>query len=69
MINKKSYGLNTFGYIDTHTWSSLPMEIQNTNDVSVFKTFVSENVKDVCKCNLCKSYIPNLGYIGNSANP
>ena len=58
-----AYGLNTFGYRGSLIWSSLPKEIQNTNDISEFKEFVSENVNHVCKCNLCKPYIQNIGYI------
>ena len=58
-----AYGLNTFGYRGSLIWSSLPKEIQNTNDISTFKEFVSENINLVCKCNLCKSYIRGFGYI------
>ena len=58
-----TYGLHTFGYRGSLVWSSLPKEIQNTTDISAFKKFVSKDVKEICKCKLCKLYIQNLGYI------
>ena len=58
-----SYGLESFGYKGSQIWKHIPKEIQNSDDISVFKSYISKHYKDLCKCNLCKQYIANLGYI------
>ena len=60
------YGLEFFGYRGSQIWKSIPREIQESEDISVFKTSFSKICKDLCKCNLCKLYISNLGYIERS---
>ena len=60
------YGLEPFGYRGSQIWKSIPREIQESEDISVFKTSFSKMCKDLCKCNLCKLYISNLGYIERS---
>ena len=57
-----TYGLESFGYKATQLWGSIPNDIQNTEDINVFKKFTSQNCNKSCKCNLCKRYIRNLGY-------
>ena len=58
-----AYGLESFGYKGTQLWNALPSDIQKANDVATFKSYIANHCSDICKCNLCKLYIPNLGYI------
>ena len=57
------YGVESFGYKGGQLWKNIPREIQENEDMSIFKTYVSKHCKDICKCNLCKHYVANLGYI------
>ena len=41
-------------------------EIQYAKDVSTFKSYISKHSGNICKCNLCKLYIANLGYVENN---
>ena len=50
-----SHGLESSG-------NSIPRNIQETNDLCSFKTFISKHRK-ICKCNLCEIYVKYLGYI------
>ena len=61
------YGLEPFGYRGSQIWKSIPKEIQESEGISVFKTSLSKKCEDLCKCNLCKLYISNLGYIERPA--
>ena len=63
-----SFGLKSFGYKATQLWSKIPSEIQNANNIPKFKCHISRHTQNICKCNLCKYYIPNLGYVDNIAN-
>ena len=58
-----SHGLESFGYKGSQIWRNIPKEFQESKDISVFKTYISRKYKDLCKCNLCKLYVTNLGYI------
>ena len=58
-----SYGLETLGYKACQIWKSIPQEIKIAKDIATFKSSVSEHNEHICKCNLCKLYITNLGYI------
>ena len=57
-----SYGLESFGYKANQIWSSIPNDIKSGN-ISAFREFSKANCTNFCKCNLCKLYIQNIGYI------
>ena len=40
-----------------------PNEIKSVKDIDTFKILLSKNNTNLCTCNLCKVYIPNIGYI------
>ena len=58
-----SYGLETFGYRANQIWNSLPSVAQSAVDLKTFNNLFPTKNKNLCSCNLCKSYISNLGYI------
>ena len=58
-----SYGLETFGYRANQIWNSLSSEIKSVDDLITFKMLLSRNNSKLCTCNLCKNYIPNIGYV------
>ena len=58
-----SYGLDTSGHRANEIWNNLPKEIHSAKDLKTFKIFLSANDSNLCSCNLCKSYLPNVGYI------
>ena len=51
----ENYGKQTLTYLCTKIWNMLPKELQKSP--SLF------NFNYDCPCKLCKTYIPNLGYI------
>ena len=58
-----TYGLESFGYKATQIWRCIPQNIQNNRNINTFKKYTSDNCSKLCKCNICKEYIANLGYI------
>jgi len=61
-----SYGIETFGYKASQIWQNIPSDIQQLDDISIFKKNITNYCENICNCNLCKSYIANLGYIDSS---
>ena len=57
------YGLESFGYKASQLWNAIPSDIQEANSVSTFKSYNPSKSLTICNCNLCKLYLPNLGYI------
>ena len=64
--NTVSYGTDTFGFKGSNLWGSLPDDIRNAKDVKNFKQKIVTHTQNICNCNICKLYIPNLGYIDRS---
>ena len=46
-----SYGVETFGYKASQIWSKIPRDIQQIEDISMFKNSVSVSCKNICNCN------------------
>ena len=60
-----TYGLESFGFKATQIWNAIPKDIQISNE-SAIKSHIKSHRNSICKCNLCKLYIPNLGFIENT---
>ena len=57
------YGLETVSYRAPFIWSKLPPEFKEINSVKEFKSKIKSWKAEICPCNLCKKYQPNLGYL------
>ena len=60
-----TYGLESFGFKGSQIWNSIPKHIQVSNQLKIKEYMLIHGTK-LCQCNLCKLYIPNLGYIENT---
>ena len=56
------FGLNTLAYRANPIWNSLPENIKEAKSLSLFKSSLKSWTCSSCPCNICKQYIPNLGY-------
>ena len=61
-IRTEHYGRNSISYFGPIIWKSLPNEIRNSDSLSKFQTLI-KSWKPVCPCNLCKTFIPELGFL------
>ena len=58
-----SYGIETFGYKASQIWRNIPSDIQQIEDIFIFKKNITNYCENICNCNICKQYVTNLGYI------
>ena len=58
-----SNGLETIKYTGSKLWELLPNEIKQLSSIREFKGYINTWVTDKCSCRICKTYIPNLGYL------
>ena len=61
-IRTEHYGRNSLTYFGPLIWRSLPIEIKNSETLTKFQTLI-KCWKPVCPCKLCKTYIPELGFL------
>ena len=54
---------NSIAIRSNQLWEVLPLEIQSSQSILEFKTKLSKWRCYECQCRICKTFIPNLGYI------
>ena len=62
-IRTISNGTETISFRGPKTWSLVPKDIKNSKTLSEFKSKIKTWKPVGCMCRLCKTYIPNLGFI------
>ena len=63
--NRKTtnYGINSVSHLAPKFWDLVPEEIKNSKALPMFKQKIKLWIPRDCPYNLCKTYIPNLGYL------
>jgi len=59
-VNK---GLETIRYRGPKTWELVPKEIKDSSSLFAFKSKIKDWKPSGCTCRLCKTYVPDLGYL------
>ena len=57
------YGINTIAFKGPQIWQNIPLEIRNSESLSLFKSNIKQMQNLPCRCKICRSFIVNLGYI------
>ena len=57
------YGLNSIPYRANQLWKILPENIKSSQSLSCFKDKIKNWCCNNCPCTICKTFIPNLGYL------
>ena len=56
------HGLNSIPYKANQLWNLLPENLKSYPSLTLFINEIELWVCFKCPCNICKSYVPNLGY-------
>ena len=62
-VHTVAYGTETISFRGPKTWELVPHEIKSSKSLIEFKNKIKCWKPIGCTCRLCKTYIPNLGYI------
>ena len=57
------YGITTIAFSGPQIWQNIPLEIRNSELLSLFKSNIKQVQSLPCRCKICRSFIANLGYI------
>ena len=59
----KRFGLDCIAYRPSQLWKNVPVEIRNSNSLTVFKEKIRKVPLIPCSCNCCRKYIHHAGFI------
>ena len=63
MVRTTSYGSETIKYRGQRLWLSLPQHIRNAQSINEFKNEIKSWNGTDCTCKLCRTFIPQLGFL------
>ena len=62
-VHTVTHGTETISFRGPQTWELVPNGIKISKTLNEFKRKIKEWKPVGCKCRLCKTYFPNLGYV------
>ena len=62
-VKTVKYGTETLSFRGPKTWEMVPNVIKNSTSLMEFKSKIKTWTPTSCECRLCRTYIPNLGFI------
>ena len=65
-VKTVSWGTETLAHLGPKIWSIVPKDLKKFS-LSKFTTKIRKWKPDQCPCRICKTYIPNLGFVSISS--
>ena len=62
-VRTDTYGTETVSFMGPKIWELIPNDIKNLETLQAFKREIKLWKPSGCPCKLCKSFIPELGYL------
>ena len=62
-ISTMTYGEQSISYLAPRIWKLVPKDIKEIPTLKMFKHKVKSWIPEECPCRLCRTYIPNLGFL------
>ena len=62
-IRTQKYGLSSLSYLGPQIWNLVPRDIKNSISLDDFRNKIKTWKTEKCPCKLCKTYIPDVGFL------
>ena len=62
-VHTTTHGIETISLLGNRLWSTLPNIIKEAGALPIFKSHINCWKGENCNCKLCKTYIPQVGYL------
>ena len=62
-VKSMRYGTDTLAYLAPEIWELAPNEIKAVESLASFKSAIKKWKTTECPCRLCKTYIPQVGFV------
>ena len=56
-------GTESASYLGSKIWEQIPAEIKNKDSLNGFKKEIKKCKPTECPCRICKTFVPNLGFV------
>ena len=62
-VNSVRYVTETVSFLAPKIWDILLKDIKDSESLGIFKIKIKKWIPSECPCKLCKTYIPQVGFI------
>ena len=62
-VNSVRYGTETVSFLTPKIGDILPKDIRDSESVDIFKRKIKKWIPWECPCKLCKTHVPQVGFI------
>ena len=62
-VHTTTHGIETISFLGNRLWSTLPNIVKQASTLPIFKNQIKCWKGENCHCRLCKTYIPQVGYL------
>ena len=62
-VNLVRYGTETVSFLAAKMWGILPKDKKDSESLDIFKRKRKKWIPSECPCRLCKTYVPQVGFI------
>ena len=62
-VRTTTHGIETISFLGNGLWSTLPNIVKQASTLPIFKNHINCWKGENCHCRLCKTYIPQVGYL------
>ena len=62
-VKSMRYGTDSLAYLSPKIWELVPNEIKAVESLASFKSAIKKWKTTECPCRLCKTYIPQVGFV------
>ena len=62
-VHTTTHGIETISFLGNRLWSTLPNIVKQASTLPIFKNHIKCWKGENCHCRLCKTYIPQVGYL------
>ena len=62
-VHTTTYRIETISFLGNRLWSTLPNIVKQASTLPIFKNYIKCWKGENCHCRLCKTYIPQVGYL------
>ena len=62
-VNSVYHGTESLSFLGPKIWDLLPLEIKKSESLAIFKSKIKKWIPSQCPCRLCRTYLPQIGFI------
>ena len=62
-VNSAYHGTESLSFLGPKIWEQVPQEIKESENTAIFKSKIKEWTPSHCPCRLCRTYLPQIGFM------